>query len=112
MFPRCYRGFKMHRVKVGRRCDNDGVDFFGRENFVIGLRSDEELFWIEGRKAFWLLNFVEVFPRRFELVREKIGKSNDPRGARIDKIAGIFRAAATTAKQANSHVGICGRAAD
>jgi len=81
----------MHRVKVGRRCDNDGVDFFGRENFVIGIRPDEELFGIEAGKLFCLLNFVEMLPAVSSWSGE-IGKRNDPRGAGIDKIAGIFRA--------------------
>ena len=110
MLTRSNGAFQVLRMIVGRRGDNDGIDFLGVRELLVSVGAEKKLRRVDGGVAFGLLELIEVGPCGIELIAEEVGQRDHARIARIDEIGRVFRAASAAAEQADPHSGV-GRSA-
>ena len=98
-------GFKMRRMKIRRRRDDDRVHFFRRGDLLVGLRAFEHLRSVNARVPFRLPQLVEVLLGRLELVLEEVSESHDPRRVRVDEVSRIGVAAPAASQEPHPDCG-------
>jgi hypothetical protein len=95
--------FQMLWMKIGRRGNNDRVNFLRRGNLLRSIRTDKKLRSVQSGEAFRLLDLIEVGVGLVELVLEKVAERYNASAASVDHIRRILGAAAAAAKEPNAH---------
>ncbi len=105
-----YDGFKMLRMKVRRRGDDDGVDFLRVRDLLVCVGAEKKLRRVNVRIVFDPLELIEMRMGHIKLIAEEVSQRDHARVAGIDQVCGVFRAASPTAQQTNAHCGVGRRA--